>query len=160
MLKSTIAAAVAALVLSACGAATGAEALNPDDLQKAIKAGQDAAAAEQQKSHLPAPGPGWPPGIKSAQAVLTTRNEGLGLTDSGVNQDGDRASIMVQIEGDLVWNGPHPRGAFPTTGSFAILMVDRASGLVTDTAISTRPVDLASLGPVADLIEVTVTGST
>jgi hypothetical protein len=85
--------------------------------------------------------------------LLVQHSEGTrrqaNLVDSGEIVTGDRWSYLIAARGRFVAdNAPRPPGAPAPRGSVLTLVVDAATGRVTDSGISNRYPDLSRLGSV------------
>lgn len=77
-----------------------------------------------------------------------TRHE-ANLVASGDRAPGRRWSYLIAERGDFVLDAPAPLGVRAPRGSVLTLVIDAATGTVTDSGVSDRYPQLATLGPVS-----------
>jgi hypothetical protein len=65
--------------------------------------------------------------------------------------DTDQPSYVIVLQGDFVSDAPRPYGAPAPTGTVLTLVLDPATGGVTDFGVRYSTPDLTALGPGVDL---------
>jgi hypothetical protein len=87
------------------------------------------------------------PGVRVADAVLTTRQAAVTLT-SGDLINSNEAVYLVQLLGHFTLTDvPIPPGGTPPTGIALSFDIDVSDGNVVDTGLAHKAADLSSLGP-------------
>lgn len=136
---SALAAVAAAVVVSLGGSSPSANATSPAMSESAIRALESNVASRL--------GENAPTGV---QHVTSTRARAV-LASSGAIVDDSTPSVLIVMHGHFTdADASRPRGAPAPSGTVLTLVVDSATGQVTDLGIEEKAPDLAGLGPVVE----------